>query len=112
MEEKKEIKIYPEIKPGTLVKVHQKIKELDAKGQSKERVQIFEGIVLGRRGGGQTGATITVRKMAADNVGVEKIFPLHSPNIVKIDLVKRFKVNRAKLYYLRNYKKKLKEIVV
>ncbi|MEK7580297.1 MAG: 50S ribosomal protein L19, partial [Patescibacteria group bacterium] len=84
MEEKKEIKIYPEIKPGTLVKVHQKIKELDAKGQSKERVQIFEGIVLGRRGGGQTGATITVRKMAADNVGVEKIFPLHSPNIVKI----------------------------
>jgi len=112
MEDKKENKIYPEIKPGTLVKVHQKIKELDAKGQPKERVQIFEGMVIARRGGGQIGATITVRKMAADNVGVEKIFPLHSPNIVNIELIKKFKVNRAKLYYLRTYKKKLKEVVV
>lgn len=100
----------PDIRPGMLVRVHQKIKELDAKGNPKERVQIFEGIVIARHGGNQPGATFTVRKIAADNIGVEKIYLLHSPTIIKIEVMKRYKVRRAKLYYLRDYKKKLKEI--
>lgn len=99
-----------EIKPGMLVRVHQKIKELDAKGNPKERIQVFEGIVIARHGGNQPGATFTVRKIAADAVGVEKIYPLHSPTIVNIEVVKKYKVRRAKLYYLREYKKRLKEI--
>jgi len=106
-ETKKEI---PEIRPGMLVRVHQKIKELDTKGNPKERIQIFEGIVIARHGGKKPGATFTVRKIAADGIGVEKIYPLYSPTIVKIEVVKQYKVRRAKLYYLRNYKKKLKEI--
>lgn len=100
----------PEIKPGMLVRVHQRIKELDAKGNPKERIQVFEGIVIARHGGKTPGATFTVRKIGADNIGVEKIYPLHSPSIVNIETVKQYKVRRAKLYYLRSYKKKLKEI--
>jgi len=99
-----------EIKPGMLVKVYQKIKELDVKGQPKERIQVFEGIIIARHGGSEPGATFTVRKIAADGVGVEKIYPLHSPTITKVEIVKTHKVRRAKLYYLRGYKKKLKEI--
>lgn len=98
-----------EIKPGMLIKVYQKIKELDAKGNPKERIQTFEGIVIARRGGNQPGATFTLRKIGADNIGIEKIYPLHLPSIVKVELLKKYKVRRAKLYYLRNYKKKLKE---
>jgi len=99
-----------EIRPGMLVRVHQKIKEFDAKGNPKEKVSIFEGIVIARRGGNTPGASFTVRKIGADGVGIEKIYPIHSPTMVKVELVKRFKVKKAKLYYLRNYKKKLKEI--
>jgi len=99
----------PEVKPGMLIRVYEKIKELDVKGQAKERLQVFEGIVISRHGGHMPGATITVRKIAADNIGVEKIYPLYSPSISKIEIVKRHKVKRAKLYYLRDYKKKLKE---
>ncbi|MGC9048614.1 MAG: 50S ribosomal protein L19 [Patescibacteria group bacterium] len=106
-EEKKQLL---EIKPGMLVRVHQKIKELDAKGNPKERIQIFEGIVIARKGGNQPGATFTVRKIAADGIGAEKIYPLHSPTIVNIEIIKKYKVRRAKLYYLRRYKKKLNEI--
>ncbi|MDD2646883.1 MAG: 50S ribosomal protein L19 [Patescibacteria group bacterium] len=109
----KEVKVsLPEIKVGSLVKVHQKIKELDAKGNPKERVQIFEGIVIAHHAGKEKGATFTVRKIAADAVGVEKIYPLHSPTLVKVELVKQHKVRRAKLYYLRSQKKhkKMKEI--
>lgn len=97
-----------EIKPGATVKVHQKIKEKTAKGEDKERIQVFEGMVLARKHGSQKGATITVRKIS-EGIGVEKIFPLHSPNITKIEVVKQAIVRRAKLYYLRTYKKKLKE---
>jgi large subunit ribosomal protein L19 len=97
-----------EIKPGATVRVHQKIKEKTAKGEDKERVQVFEGIILARKHGSQKGATITVRKIS-EGIGVEKIFPLHSPNIIKIEVVKQAIVRRAKLYYLRTYKKKLKE---
>lgn len=84
------------IKPGDTVKVHQKI--VDIKG--KARIQIFEGVVLARKHGNEPGATFTVRKVAS-GVGVEKIFPLYSPNIDKIEIVKRAKVRRAKLYFIR-----------
>lgn len=104
---KEQIKI-PKIKPGMTIKVHQKIKEKGPKGE-KERTQIFEGIVIAHRGGNQVGATITVRKIS-EGIGVEKIFPLFSPTIKKIEIIKKAKVRRAKLYYLRNYKKKLKEV--
>jgi len=95
------------IKPGMTIRVHQKIKEKGPKGE-KERVQIFEGIVLGRRHGSEPQATITVRKIS-EGIGVEKIFPLYSPTIVKIEPVKQARVRHAKLYYLRSYKKRLKE---
>lgn len=100
--------MYEDIKPGITVKVHEKIKEQTEKGE-KERVQIFEGIVLARHGGRELGATITVRKIAADGIGVEKIYPLHSPMLTKIELVRQARVRRAKLYFLRTYKKRLLE---
>ena len=85
----------PEFKPGFTVKVHQKIKEGD-----KERVQIFEGLVIARKGGTGANATFTVRKISS-GVGVERIYPLHSPNIAKLEVVKAGDVRRAKLYYVR-----------
>jgi len=100
----------PDIKPGMVVRVYEKFTDTDAKGNPKERVQVFKGIVLSHHGGKEAGATITVRKIAIGGIGVEKIFPIYSPSIKKIEVVKRHKVNRAKLYYLRDYKKKLKEI--
>lgn len=84
------------IKPGDTVRVHQKI--VDEKG--KTRLQIFEGLVLARKHGTEPGATFTVRKVV-DGIGVEKIFPLYSPLIDKIEIVRRSKVRRAKLYYIR-----------
>jgi large subunit ribosomal protein L19 len=100
-----------DIKIGSLVRVHQKIKELDAKGNPKERVQIFEGMVISHQHGKEKGATFTVRKIGADNVGVEKIFPYHSPTIIEVEIVRQHKVRRSKLYYLRTQKKskKMKE---
>ncbi|MBU1037250.1 50S ribosomal protein L19 [Patescibacteria group bacterium] len=99
---------FPEIKSGMTVRVHQKIKEKNPKGELRERIQVFEGMVLGRKHGFQPGATITVRKIS-DGIGVEKIFPVHSPNIAKIEIKKQAKIRKAKLGYLRSYKKKLKE---
>ncbi len=90
----------PDIRPGDTVRVHQKIKE-----GSKERVQIFEGVVLARKHGKGISATITVRKISS-GVGVERIFPIHSPSLDKIEVVKHSKVRRAKLYYLREAKGK------
>src|SRR3989338_9169312 len=101
--------IYPEVQPGTLVRVHQKIKEMTTKGEEKERVQVFEGTVLARRHGSEPGATITVRKIS-EGIGVEKIYPLHMPSIVKIEVKKKYRVRRAKLNFLRISKKKLSEI--
>lgn len=101
MEEKTErttIKEIPDFRAGDTVKVHYKIIEGD-----KVRVQPFEGIVISRRGN-DISKTFMVRRIGTDNVGVERIFPVFSPNIEKIDVVKRGKVRRAKLYYLRGKK--------
>ncbi len=101
----------PDIRPGDTVRIHQKIKEAPKKGKSskgqevKERIQMFEGLVIARKHGKGMTATITVRKMIS-GIGVEKIFPLHSPIIEKIEIVKRGKARRAKLYYLREAKGK------
>lgn len=106
-QEKKE-KI-PNLKPGMTVRIHQKIKELNIKGEEKERIQYFEGMIIAKKHGRESGGTITVRKVS-DGIGVEKIFPLHLPSITKIEIKKQAKVRRAKLYFLkRDYKKKLKE---
>ncbi len=107
-EKKEKETALPQLKPGLTVKVHQKIKEINAKGEEKERIQIFEGIILGIRKPKSQEGTFTVRKIS-HNVGVEKIFPIKSPNIAKIEILKKAKVSRAKLYYLRAYKKRLKE---
>lgn len=88
----------PDVRPGDSVRVYEKIKEGD-----KEKTQIFEGIVIARKHGKEIGATITVRKVIS-GVGVERIFPIHSPLIEKIEIINRGKVRRAKLYYLRKLK--------
>jgi len=88
---KKEI---PAVRPGETVRVHVKVVEGE-----KERTQIFEGTVIAISGSGNR-ATFTVRKMSY-GVGVERIFPLHSPRVEKVEVVSRGKVRRAKLYYLR-----------
>jgi len=90
------------------VKVHELIKEKGAKGKEKERIQIFEGIILAHKHNKETGGTITVRKVSS-GIGVEKIFPLNSPIIKKIEGVKQAKVKKAKLGYLRTSKKRIKE---
>ena len=91
-----------DLRTGDTVKVHQKIQE-----KNKTRIQIFEGMILARKHGSEAGATLTVRR-SANGYGVEKIFPLYSPMVDKIELVKRSKVRRAKLYYIRD--KAVKEI--
>ncbi len=97
------------LKPGMIVKVHQKIKETDTKGQEKERIQLLEGTVIAVKHGSQAGATFTVRKVS-DGVGVERIYPMHSPVVADVELVRTLKVNKAKAYNLRTSKKKLKEV--
>jgi large subunit ribosomal protein L19 len=92
---KKQLKELTDIKPGYTVRVHQRIKEGD-----KERIQAYEGVVIARKHGKGIDATVTVRRITG-GIGVERIFPIHSPKIEKIDVVKRAKVRRAKLYYLR-----------
>ncbi len=84
----------PEFRPGDTIRVHVKIVE-----GSRERIQIFEGVVIRRRGTGVS-ATFTVRKVSY-GVGVERTFPLHSPKVAQIEVKRRGKVRRAKLYYLR-----------
>lgn len=84
-----------DLRPGDTVRVHQKIEE-----KGKYRIQIFEGLVLARKHGTEAGGTFTVRRVSS-GVGVEKIFPLYSPMIDKIDVVKRSRVRRAKLYFIR-----------
>lgn len=89
-----------DFQPGWTIKVHQRIKEGE-----KERVAPFEGIVIAKKHGKEAGGTFTVRKIIS-GVGVEKIFPVHSPTIEKIEVLKKAKVRRAKLYYLREKSRK------
>ena len=89
----------PEFSPGDTLKVHTKIREGD-----KERIQVFEGVVIQKKGKG-TGKTFTVRKISG-GVAVERVFPLHSPNVTKIERVRQGRVRRAKLFYLRELKGK------
>ncbi len=90
----------PDIRPGDTVQVSQKIKEKD-----KERIQKFEGVVIAKKHGKGISGTITVRKVIS-GIGVEKVFPLHTPTIEKIEILRHGKVRRAKLYYLRTAKGK------
>jgi large subunit ribosomal protein L19 len=85
----------PVIEIGSTVRVHIKVKE-----GTKERVQVFEGTVIAKKNGGVS-ETFTVRRISY-GVGVEKVFPVHSPNVVKVETVRKGKVRRAKLYYLRD----------
>jgi large subunit ribosomal protein L19 len=89
----------PAFRVGDSVKVHVKVREGE-----KDRIQVFHGMVIAMKGGG-TGSTFTVRKVS-DGVGVERIFPVHSPVIGRIEVVRRGRVRRAKLYYLRDLKGK------
>ncbi len=85
----------PDIRPGDTVRVHLRIAE-----GGRERVQVFQGTVMRLRRGG-AGASITVRRIAAHDVGVERTFPLHSPRIEKIEVLRHARVRRGQLYYLR-----------
>jgi large subunit ribosomal protein L19 len=96
------------IVPGMVVRVHQKVKETNTKGEDRERIQIFEGTVIAKKGQDKASATITVRKIAS-GVGVERIFPLRMPSIASVEVVRQYDIRRSKLYYLRDYKKRLKE---
>jgi large subunit ribosomal protein L19 len=102
--EKEQMRLdHPDFGPGDNVKVHVKIKEGE-----KERIQVFQGVVISKRKG-KTNATFTVRKVSY-GVGVERIFPLHSPAIDKIEVVTRGRVRRAKIYYLRKLRGKAARI--
>jgi large subunit ribosomal protein L19 len=93
----------PEFRPGDTVRIHVRVVEGD-----KERIQMFQGVVIARRGDG-TRETFTVRKISG-GIGVERIFPLHSPNVDKIEVLRQGKVRRAKLYYLRQLRGKAARI--
>ena len=93
----------PEFRPGDTVSVHTKVVE-----DGRERIQVFEGTVIARRGSGLK-ETFTVRKISY-GVGVERIFPVHSPRIDKIEVVRKGKVRRAKLYYMRKLRGKAARI--
>jgi large subunit ribosomal protein L19 len=93
----------PDFRPGDTIKVHARIKEGE-----KERIQVFQGAVIRKRKG-RMGATFTVRKISY-GIGVERIFPLHSPNIDRVEVVTRGKVRRGRLYYMRKLKGKAARI--
>jgi large subunit ribosomal protein L19 len=95
---------YPEFKAGDTVNVHYRVREGD-----KERIQQYEGLVISRKGSGAN-KTFIVRKISAGNIGVERVFPLYSPFIAKIELKKQGEVRRSKLYYLRDRRGKAARI--
>ncbi len=106
--ENKHLRKLPDFRPGDTIQVHVKVKEKEAaakgakgkdKEKEKERIQIFEGVVIGMRGRGIQ-SSFVVRKVSF-GIGVERIFPFHSPSVEKVKVLKRGRVRRAKLYYLR-----------
>ncbi len=100
--EKDQYRQHPDFRPGDTVRVHVKVVE-----GGKERIQVFEGVVISIRGSGLS-KTFTVRKIASGGIGVERIFPYHAPVVDKIEVVKKSTSRRAKLYYLRDVKGKVK----
>jgi len=102
----------PDIRPGDTVRVYQRIpvsSKTTVEKKEKEKIQAFEGLVIARKHAKEIGSTITVRRIIS-GIGIEKIFPLHSPLLEKIEILKRGKVRRAKLYYLRKIKGKKAKI--
>lgn len=101
------------VKAGMTVRVHEKIKDVSPKGEERERIQIFEGIILAVRGAGVS-RTMTVRKVT-EGFGVEKIYPMNSPVVDKVELVKTAHTRRAKLWFLSDkkypFRRKLKEVM-
>ena len=95
----------PDFRTGDTVKVHAKIVE-----GNKERIQVFEGVVIKRNGGVQAGGTFTVRKISAGGIGVERTFFVHSPRVDKIEVVSQGHVRRARLFYLRDLRGKAAKI--
>jgi large subunit ribosomal protein L19 len=92
---------------GQVLRVHEKIQDMNAKGEARERIQVFEGLVLGVRGKGAS-KSFTIRK-ETDGFGVEKIFPVSSPNLTKIELVKAYKTRRARLSFMKGFGRRLRE---
>jgi large subunit ribosomal protein L19 len=105
-----EVLPHDQIRTGMIVRVHERIVDVNAKGEERQRIQIFEGLVMNVRGGGAS-RTITVRKNAKGWI-VEKIYPLSSPNVEKIEVVKQYKVRRANLSFLRGrFRRKMQEML-
>lgn len=102
--EKEQMRVdIPDFKAGDTIRVHARIKEGE-----KERIQVFQGVVIRKRNG-NTGATFTVRKVSY-GIGVERIFPLHSPSIERVELLTRGKVRQGRLYYMRKLRGKAARI--
>lgn len=97
-----------QVETGMTIRVHQKIKDIGPKGEEKERVQIYEGLVI-KIGGKGVGKTMTVRKIS-NGIGVEKIFPLTLPSLVKLELVKKVKARRKNISFVRDTRKRLREV--
>jgi len=98
-----------QIEAGQILRAHEKIQDVNAKGEARERVQVFEGLVLGVRGKGAS-KSFTIRK-ETNGFGVEKIFPVSSPNLSKLELVKAFKTRRARLSFMKGFGRRLREVV-
>lgn len=107
-EEAKEVKQFPVLRSGMVVRVHEKIKDVSPKGEARERIQIFEGTILGTRGSGDSKSFRVLKN--SDGWQVEKIFPQRSPNVTKVEILKQMKVRHAKIDYLkRGFGRKIKE---
>ena len=97
-----------QVQTGMTLRIHQKIKDVAANGDEKERVQVYEGLVISTRGAG-VGKTMTVRKISS-GVGVERIFPLNLPSLTKVELIRMIKARRQNIGFVRTSKKRLREL--
>jgi large subunit ribosomal protein L19 len=104
------VNTHPTVETGMVVRIHEKIQDVNAKGEPRERIQIFEGLVTATRGAGDS-KSFVVRK-ESNGFGVEKIFPVSSPVLSKIEVVKRYKVRKRKLNFIKNFARALRELVV